>query len=96
MANSRGEVIRDARGREVVQFTTTSRVRAAVATCIPHEALDKVVRPEAQARKTPGAYGGGPLDQYPTKPDTPVDAKQARSVKPLHRDDDRRVEPRAA
>ncbi len=39
-----GEVIRDARGREVVRFTTESGVRAIVATCIPPAALLKMVR----------------------------------------------------
>ncbi len=44
MADFQGEVIRDAQGREVVRFTTASGVRAVVATCIPHEALDKMAR----------------------------------------------------
>ena len=44
MAEFQGEVIRDARGREVVLFTTPSGVRAAVATGIPPEALDSLVR----------------------------------------------------
>lgn len=39
-----GEVISDARGREVVLFTTASGVRAAVATCIPPAALAKMAR----------------------------------------------------
>lgn len=39
-----GEVIRDARGREVVRFTTESGVRAVVATCIPMAALAKMAR----------------------------------------------------
>lgn len=39
-----GDVIRDARGREVVCFTTASGVRAIVATCIPASALLKLMR----------------------------------------------------
>ena len=39
-----GELIRDARGREVVRFTTESGVRAIVATCIPPAALLKMAR----------------------------------------------------
>ena len=38
-----GEVIRDARGREVVCFTTPSGVRAIVATDIPDAVLDKLI-----------------------------------------------------
>ena len=44
MGDFEGEVIRDARGREVVRFTTPSGVRAIVATCIPQEALAKMAR----------------------------------------------------
>lgn len=43
-ADFQGEVIRDARGREVVRFTTASGVRAVVATCIPMAALAKMAR----------------------------------------------------
>jgi hypothetical protein len=39
-----GEVICDARGREVVRFTTPSGVRAAIATDISDEALAKFRR----------------------------------------------------
>lgn len=39
-----GELIRDARGREVVRFTTRSGVCAVVATCISAAALDKMAR----------------------------------------------------
>lgn len=39
-----GEVIRDARGREVVRFTTGSGLQAIVATCIPPAALAKLAR----------------------------------------------------
>lgn len=38
-----GEVIRDARGREVVCFTTPSGVRAIVATSISDPALAKLI-----------------------------------------------------
>lgn len=44
MADFQGEVIRDARGREVVRFTTPSGVQAIVATCIPPEILAKFAR----------------------------------------------------
>lgn len=44
MADFQGEVIRDAKGREVVRFTTESGVQAIVATSIPPEALDKLIR----------------------------------------------------
>ena len=44
MPGFQGEVVRDAKGREVVRFTTESGVRAVVATCIPPEALAKFVR----------------------------------------------------
>jgi len=44
MADFQGEVFRDARGREVVRFTTPSGVRAIVATDIPMEALAKMAR----------------------------------------------------
>ena len=43
-AGFQGEVIRDARGREVVRFTTESGVRAIVAICIPQEALATMAR----------------------------------------------------
>lgn len=38
-----GEVIRDARGREVVCFTTPSGVRAIVDTSIPDNALARLI-----------------------------------------------------
>lgn len=44
MADFRGEVVRDPQGREVIRFTTASGVHAAIATCIPQEALDKMAR----------------------------------------------------
>lgn len=44
MAHFQGEGIRDASGREVVRFTTPSGVQTIVATCIPQEALVKMVR----------------------------------------------------
>ncbi|HQC97673.1 MAG TPA: hypothetical protein PK306_18380 [Aquabacterium sp.] len=43
MPKFEGEVISDARGREVVCFTTPSGVRAIVATDIPPAALDKLI-----------------------------------------------------
>jgi nitrate/TMAO reductase-like tetraheme cytochrome c subunit len=44
MSEFQGEVIRDAQGREVVRITTSSGVRAVIATCIPAAALDKMAR----------------------------------------------------
>lgn len=44
MSSFQGEVIRDAREREVVRFTTASGVYAIVATCIPPAALAKMAR----------------------------------------------------
>ena len=43
MPKFQGEVIRDARGREVVCFTTPSGVRTIVATSISDAALAKLI-----------------------------------------------------
>jgi hypothetical protein len=64
MADFQGEVIRDARGREVVRFTTPSGVRAAFATDISDEALKKFARSlrrklaRSQARLASQPQGG--------------------------------------
>lgn len=44
MANFQGEIVKDEKGREVVQFTTASGVRAIVCTSIPMAALEKMMR----------------------------------------------------
>jgi predicted RNase H-like nuclease (RuvC/YqgF family) len=66
MACFDGEVIRDARGREVVRFTTSSGVRAVFATDISDEALKKFARSlrrklaRSQARLAAKPTGGRP------------------------------------
>jgi hypothetical protein len=44
MGSFQGEIIKDSRGREVVQFTTPSGVRAIVDTSITVAALQKMAR----------------------------------------------------
>lgn len=61
MGSFQGEIVKDSSGREVVQFTTPSGVRAVVDTSITMAALEKLARKLERklkrARHPPGAEG---------------------------------------